>query len=508
MVIYSTIQFTFMKVVKQFFWVTATFILFFSCKKEKSVEGGSGSGISSQWEFKDSTLVFNGKMDTAYMQTAGSISSIVLEGTSTDGTSDFYLEIFGINITKGTYKSPNVQFTYVVKGKVLYKSVPANTDKFSVTITSIDANGISGTFSGDVEDILGNTKKITAGVFTGKFKSTTSPPPAGTGQLILWSKQGCGGAGNIAVKVQGQTGTISSFHTTAPACGAGGTATFVLPAGNYAWEAYCNKDTVRGNVVIIAGSCSKSEVAFGVASTNCVISNLAYYDLTMGTAMGSLSSFFNSSNQVNSVLFVDSSTNKTVYRFTPNRSGNRINIDAQQYFNLDGSGRITDFHGYVDATDTSLPRVAITYSFNAGGYLSKAAYAFESAPAINILNITYTWTGTNLSKAVVQQVGATDKVEYDYQYDASKTAKNFLCFFPNTEIFWVQSAINFGKNSVNALSSSSIKKYDTTGNVVTKNATYNNYTIDTNNYVKAFSIVGDGSVLPGDTKYVLSYRCF
>ena len=34
----------------------------------------------------------------------------------------------------------------------MYESIPANTDKFSVTITNLDANGISGTFSGEVED--------------------------------------------------------------------------------------------------------------------------------------------------------------------------------------------------------------------------------------------------------------------------------------------------------------------------------------------------------------------
>jgi hypothetical protein len=493
-----------MKILKQVFWATGIFVLFFSCKKEKSLEGGTASG-ATQWEFKDSALLFNGRMDTAYIQTAGSISSIVLEGTSTDKTSDFYLEIFGTNITAGTYKSPYVQFTYVVNSAVLYESIPSNTDKFSVTITKIDADGITGTFSGEVEDVVGNTKKITAGAFTGKFK--TSAPPSGTGQLTLWSKQGCGGSGSIAVKVQGQTGTITSFHTTAPACGVAGAANFTLPAGNYSWEAYCNTDTARGTVVVTPGSCSAVEVIFGLVSTNCVISNLAYYDLATNAKQGSLSSFFTASNQVNNILFVDSSTNSVIYRFTPARSGNRINIDAQQYFNVDASGRITDFHGLIDATDTSLPRIIVTYTFNASGYLSKAAYAFELAPTTNILNINYTWTGGNLSKAVVQQVGSTDKVEYDYQYDLNKTAKNFLAFFPSTEIFWVQSAINFGKNSTNVLTSSTIKYYDATG-VATDNATYSNYIIDANNYVKAFSVSGDGSVLPGDTKYLVSYKCF
>lgn len=497
-----------MKVLRQLFWVSGIFILFFSCKKEKSVEGGAGS-VATQWEFKDSLLVFSGKMDTAYMQTSGSISSVVLEGTSTDGTSDFYLEIFGPSISQGTYRSPNVQFAYVVRGVVQYESVPANTDKFSVTVTSVDANGITGTFSGEVEDALGNTKKITGGTFTGKFTGSTPPPPSGNGQLTLWSKQGCGGTGSIAVKVQTKSGTITSFHTTAPVCGAAGAATFALPAGNYTWEAYCNLDTARGSVVITAGNCSVAEVVLGVTSTNCIVSNLAYYDPVTNTALGSLSSFFNASNQVNSVLFVDSATRTPIYRFSPSKTGSRINIDATQYFDLDASGRIKEFHGYVDAIEVTLPRVVITYTFNTGGYLDKAAYAFEAAPTLNILNVSYTWTGGNLAKAVVQETGKTERIEYKYNYDLTKTAKNFLSFYPNNEIILLQSAINFGKNSTNILTTSSIEQFDSTGvSIAVVPATYSNYTIDANNYVKQFSIAGDGSVYDGDTKYVLSYKCF
>jgi len=494
-----------MKLFRRFFWLAGAFLLFFSCKKEKSVEGSTGSA-NTEWEFKDSNFFFRGKMDTAYLQSAGSIPSIVLEGTSTDGTSDFFLEIFAINLQKTTYKNPNVKFTYVKSGTVLYESIPADTDKFSVTVTGLDADRITGNFSGEVEDALGKTRQITSGTFTGTFKSSTSPPQ--TGQVVLWSKKGCGGSGSIAVKIQNQAGTITAFQNTAPACGAPGAATFSLPPGNYSWEAYCNSDTARGSITSTSGNCSTAEVVFGVVSTNCIISNLAHYDITTNIALGSLSSFFNASNQVNKVLFVDSVVNKALYTFSPNKTGNRVNIDAQQYFDLDASGRIKEFHGLVDATDTSLPRVVIVYTFNAGGYLEKAAYAFEAAPALNILNINYTWTGGNLSKAVVQETGKVERIEYKYQYDLTKTAKNFLSFYPNNEILLLQSAVNFGKNSSHILTSSSIEEFNAAGNVVnTENATYNNYTIDANNYVRQFSILGDGSVYDGDIKYVLTYKC-
>jgi hypothetical protein len=495
-----------MKVLKQLWYITGILILFCACKKEKSLEQGKGSG-TSEWEFNDSTLTFNGRMDTAYRVSTGSIASVLLEGTSTDGSGDFKLEIFSSNLVNGTYKNPFVKFSYLVNSSVVYENVTTDTDMFSVTITSIDADGISGTFSGEVIDALGNLKQITGGTFNARFGAAQPPPTGSTGEVILWSKQGCGGAGNINVKLQNQAGSITAFQNTEPACGAAGTASFTVAPGAYAWEAYCNTDTLRGTVTVTSGSCTKVEIIFGVASTNCVISNLGYYDLASNVAIGSLTHFFNSSNQVNRVLFVDSATNNAVYTFTPVRNGNRVDIDSKQYFELDANGRIKEFRGFVDATDTSLPRVIITYTFNAGGYLTKAAYSFELDPSINLLNINYTWTGGNLSKAVVQQVGTTERVEYDFQYDLSKTANNFLCFFPNTEIFWVQSAINFGNNSANIIKSSTINYIDPAGSVTTENASYN-YTFDANNYVKQFSILGDGSVLPGDTRYEVSYKCF
>ena len=93
-----------MKLLKHVLWLTGILVLFFSCKKEKSLEGASNAG-PTQWQFKDSALSFSGRMDTAYHQTAGSIASFVLEGScnSSSNPGDFYIEIFGSNITVGTY---------------------------------------------------------------------------------------------------------------------------------------------------------------------------------------------------------------------------------------------------------------------------------------------------------------------------------------------------------------------------------------------------------------------
>ena len=197
------------------------------------------------------------------------------------------------------------------------------------------------------------------------------------------------------------------------------------------------------------------------------------------------------------------------FEFTPAISRQSVNIDADQYFSLDANGRITDFHGYVDATDTSLPRILITYTFNAAGNLSKAAYAFEAGSDRQISSISpIPGLQEILLKRYCNRLALQTGWSMNINMMRARLQKISFVSFPSTEIFWVQSAINFGKNSANVLTSSSINYYDPAGTLQSENATYKDYVIDTDNYVKQVTIKGGGSVLAGETKYVLSYKCF
>lgn len=258
-----------MRALKQLFWLTGIFLLFFSCKKEKSLEQGTATG-PSQWEFTDSTAPFKGSMDTAFITVTGPVSTLVMDGTSADASGKFRLEIFSSNLARGTFKTPNVKFSYIVNNVVLYENVSANADKFSVTITRLDSNGVTGVFSGEVETPLGTLRTITKGNFSAKFASSTpspQPPPSNTaGQLMLWSKKACTGTTKLTVKVQNQSGEITTFHATEPVCSASGTATFNLPPGSYTWKAFCGTaDSTSGSVTIAASQCIKKEVIFGGA---------------------------------------------------------------------------------------------------------------------------------------------------------------------------------------------------------------------------------------------------
>ena len=175
-----------MRLLKNVLFFTTLSFLFFSCQKEVSFEFGKGSSGPAEWEFKEAGKLFKGTMDIASI-VPGAVKKLQLTGISVDGDT-LTIEVLGSNIIKGVYKTPTVLFSYTKKGtgKRLYANDFAATDKFLLTITSIDTNAaVSGTFNGEVQDTANAIKIITAGKFTAKFKaSTTTPSTPGSGDYF------------------------------------------------------------------------------------------------------------------------------------------------------------------------------------------------------------------------------------------------------------------------------------------------------------------------------------
>ena len=62
-----------------------SFVVLYSCKKEKSFENGGNPSLKSEWEFKEGKL-YQGKVDTAYIEDFGSpIKTLFLEGSTSNG---------------------------------------------------------------------------------------------------------------------------------------------------------------------------------------------------------------------------------------------------------------------------------------------------------------------------------------------------------------------------------------------------------------------------------------
>jgi len=246
----------------------------------------------------------------------------------------------------------------------------------------------------------------------------------------------------------------------------------------------------------------------------CKVSNIAFLDSASSKEYSSVASSFNSANKVTGIQYIatdpSNGSKQVLLNFNLNHTATRVNIDAEQYFELDANGRIKTFNGYFDGVkDTTTPKLIITYTFNANGNLIRAAYAEPSTPTFTQYAVNFTWTNGNLTQTATEIVGTKLSTHVDYVYDASKTAKDFICLFPNFEVFYAQSAINYGKNSVNLPIKSTITEYNTNGDVEDSSvATFTGYSLDAQNYVKTFNVVGEGAFLPGRTKYALSYKCF
>ena len=279
-----------MKLLRSLFVLFTPMILFFGCSKEKSLEGANNN-VNAQWEFKEGSNQFKGTVDTAFLVDLGASKGFVLEGTSDDGTGLLTIAISNFNTAApATYKTPNVQFGYVKPSGILYQSNLAAVDQFTVQVTGIDSVSVTGVFSGKVKDSAGADKTIVDGKFTAKLKNSATPPA--NGQLTLWSKASCTAGGNIAVKLSNnQTGTISAFSATAPSCGAAGTASFSVPAGNYVYQAICGTDTLNAVVSVVANQCTTQELVFpGAAPTG----QVTFWSKASCTAGGNITIKINS----------------------------------------------------------------------------------------------------------------------------------------------------------------------------------------------------------------------
>ncbi|MEO6314165.1 MAG: hypothetical protein ABIU63_06610 [Chitinophagaceae bacterium] len=256
-----------MKYLQRLFVLIIASAAIFSCQKEYSVEIPVGGNPSAQWEFKEAGVQFKGSIDSASIDTIATYKFMTLIGRSADGASQITLQVFGADLKPGTYRTPFSLFAYIKGGTPTYQTDQTSVDSFTIVITKIDSFGITGTFSGKA---LSGTesKAIVEGKFSAVLKGGggVTPAPTDSGQVILWSKAGCGGGTSttpIAVTIGNQPGQITSFYAAEPSgCTAAGAFIVKLPAGNYPWVAKCGTDSISGTVAVTKDGCTKAEVDF------------------------------------------------------------------------------------------------------------------------------------------------------------------------------------------------------------------------------------------------------
>ena len=240
----------------------AVSLLITGCRKDYSDEDGKIPGvIDASWEFKESGQLYNGNMDSAYVQSAGGFTTLSMIGSGlSNQTSEIIFQVVGSNLGTGSYSSPNIFFQYSENGNILFQTFPGQSGEFTINITEIDSLSVTGTFSGTVHDTQGNTHTITDGNFSVPL-SDFIPPPQQNGQLTVWATEICFDGGSIEIKINEQTGFISDAFIVEPDCGGQGAATFSLPYGLYTVTAICSDDTISYDVNVNS-PCVKLKVDF------------------------------------------------------------------------------------------------------------------------------------------------------------------------------------------------------------------------------------------------------
>ncbi len=159
--------------------VTMVAAILASCRKEYSVEnaGSAGTLPTGNWQFSEAGTEYAGTIDTVYIKNGGSVKEMHLVGKSNDGTQSFHLVIFANNFTTGTYKASTYQtsFEYGSAAPLLY-SAGQLTGEFIVNVTSINAELITGTFSGAAVKNGQDIVQIISGVFKSVLKNNNTVP--------------------------------------------------------------------------------------------------------------------------------------------------------------------------------------------------------------------------------------------------------------------------------------------------------------------------------------------
>ena len=248
----------------------------------------------------------------------------------------------------------------------------------------------------------------------------------------------------------------------------------------------------------------------------CVLAKVNETVTASGISTFTYISSFDTDNRVARIEVVDSSRTAIYGNFAISYPAGRTQIGTDQYFVKAADGKISEFHGYEDPENRIGSKVIIKYTYNTAGQLTLRTQAYDSIPAINVLQMKFTYASSNLTRETVEffnGTGYTTYAQIDYTSDASKTVKNFMYLYAaSPELITFQTAINAGVKNANATSKIVVNITDpTTGAKTATTSNFTNYIIDSKSYVQSFEVTGDdfnaGGLFAG-MKYLLSYSCY
>ncbi len=268
----------------------------------------------------------------------------------------------------------------------------------------------------------------------------------------------------------------------------------------------CQKEYSTEN----GGSGSGGAVIIGA---DCRISKIAFADSAAGFGIGSISAIINGADNATDITLFDSLSLTLDFNSAPQYFGDTVAIDPDQYFVLDNATkRVRLFHGFFDPTVPGSPEFDVDYVYDASGYLINKFYSFSLLPGIPYQQVTYTYTGGNLTHMVTDDLFSGDMIkDADLTYFTNIAPKNYINLFPDEDAYSeFNQFYSFGKKIINAVQSLKIRYYDP-GNVPADSASsvFGSYIMSRDNYVLSVIMTGDDqvSIPAAEGKLSFSYKC-
>ena len=154
-----------MKFAKYLFWIFVISLAVSSCAKEYSSE--KMRPVLGNWQFTKGGINYSGYLNNVYSTSGIGSNVMYILGTSSNGTQQFQIKLFGSSFPPGNYSASEFKsiFSYSLPNKTIYYA-NESTGEFIVDLISSDSTNIQGTFSGLVYDSTSNPVQITNGKFT------------------------------------------------------------------------------------------------------------------------------------------------------------------------------------------------------------------------------------------------------------------------------------------------------------------------------------------------------
>ncbi len=196
-----------MKMLKPVFFTLLTIVVFVSCKKELSYEGGKVDVTNGTWQFQNGATQYIGDIDSAYILEVNGAKVLILAGRSLSGQENFRITLNAADtFTTTSYVSSLSQseFKYSTSSKTIFTGDFLG-GEFTVNITSLSNNNITGTFYGVVQDSTRSQTQINLGTFTSSIDLSSN----GGGQVVTQSVGTLGANADTCT-----TAIVSGIYTT------------------------------------------------------------------------------------------------------------------------------------------------------------------------------------------------------------------------------------------------------------------------------------------------------